>query len=283
MKTADLQYSLDTELTRLERELAQSVLQNNTKLDEDFLQFLNGDAKRVRPILMFLILKTLGLEISDEHYKIAVATELLHAASLIHDDIIDNAQTRRAQTAWHKRFGGKLATVAGDYLFALSLKVISELQDSKIFKLFTDSALNICSGEISQHFKRFEVPETEEYLEKSRLKTGVLFWCAVCAALHVSGVKNPAAEEFALSFGTAFQIKNDLNSERDAKDGIYTLPAIYFKQENPDCDIIRPSAEHFKKAQEFLDDFVAQMLEKLEGMGQTAQTEPLERFCKFLK
>lgn len=285
MKTANLLYknilsTLEFEMEHFEKKLLTTVLENSNELEEDMLIFVGTPSKYIRPVLMFLILKSLDIEITEKHYAVAVATELLHSATLVHDDIIDNAKTRRDEVCWHRKYDSKLAVITGDYLLALSLKTLSGLQSTEIFEIFSNNVLKVCNGEISQYFKRFEATNIEEYLEKSKLKTGLLFLCAVKSALLLSNIQNKDVEEFVLNFGTAFQIHNDLKNSEDIENGVYTLSVIYYMQENSNCDIIKPDTRHTKKAMEFLNKFVDRTIE---GINFTEGKTGLTALCELLR
>ncbi|GBF23429.1 solanesyl diphosphate synthase, partial [Candidatus Gastranaerophilus sp. (ex Termes propinquus)] len=187
---------------------------------------------------------------------------------------------RRNKECWHTKYDPKLAIVAGDYLLALSLKIVAQLNSPLVLEIFTENMLKVCNGEIAQYFKRYEVPSVEEYIKKSELKTGLLFFCIVKSALVLSDVQNTQAEEFARKFGIAFQLKNDLkDAQEDIENGVYTLCSIYFKQENPKCDKINSNEKAKMKAAEFLNKFIDDMVQGFDF----AQNEGLRDCCEFLR
>jgi geranylgeranyl pyrophosphate synthase len=124
----------------------------------------------------------------------------------------------------------------------------------------------MCRGEIDQYFQKNKVPNLDEYLEKSKNKTALLFLCAVKSALLISNYKEHAKEieDFAMQFGLAFQILNDLNSKEDVKNGIYTLPYVLAcVQKNADCDIMELDDKYIREAKEFLDNIILGANQKL--------------------
>lgn len=280
---ADITASVKPEMERFEKELEALVLDNRNELCKDILEFLKAPSKRIRPVLMFLTLKALAAEISDEHYKVALATELLHSATLIHDDIIDCASERRKKECLHKKFDTKLAVIAGDYFLSLALKTLAELEQPHIFKIFSGNVLKICSGEISQYFKRYKVPSIEEYLEKSKNKTALLFLCAVKSALTVSETESPMLEEFALNFGTAFQIANDLKSDTDSDNGIYTLPYVLYFQNNPAYDIMNLDVNSYTEAKSLARSFLNEFIDGIMRDISSPDNKALMALCESLK
>ena len=191
---------------------------------------LNAPSKHIRAAAAFLYIKAIGKDIDEKQIMLQTAVELVHNASLIHDDVIDECSLRRNQQTINKALGNKLAVITGDYLLSIALKKICLLNSVQLTEMFAQTLDKMCQGEINQHFTRFEIPTLDEYLKKSRQKTASLFETAICGAVLISGEKEEACE-FAKNFGTAFQIRDDLinikTSKSDIKDGIYTAPVIF--------------------------------------------------------
>lgn len=149
----------------------------------------------------------------------AVAAELVHAASLIHDDIIDHALMRRAQAALYREFGTSIAVLVGDVLYAQFFTLLAELpvpagQRLRLVQLFCAVTKTMSQGEIFQHgIKRYELEITvDDYLAIIRSKTAALMSACCAAGALVAGGSGPqvaAAEEFGLQFGLAFQLMDD--------------------------------------------------------------------------
>lgn len=194
-------------------------------------KFLNSPAKRIRPLVAILYLKACGVRLQKEHYKLLTAVELVHNASLIHDDVIDEADVRRGNSTLNKIFNSKLAVVSGDYLLACAVDYISKIGDNRILNVFIQSLAQMCKGEISQYFCVNKIPSMEEYLLKTKQKTAQLFMTALeCSAMLSPEIDRDKAVSFAQNFGIAFQIKDDLNNilttNSDVENGIYTAPII---------------------------------------------------------
>ncbi len=277
---------IENALRLLERDLL-SVLENNkNELFEDLKSFVFARAKRLRPKVMFLILKMLNLEITPNHQKLALAIELVHNATLIHDDIIDEAALRRCGETFHTKFGAKEATLAGDFLLSLAFEKLAQINSPSVIEIFSQNIKNMCKGEIDQYFQKNKVPNLEQYLEKSKNKTALLFVCAVKSALLISNYKEHAKdiEDFTLDFGLAFQILNDLNSKEDIKNGIYTLPYVLScMQKKSDCDIMTLEGKYIIEAKEFLDNIVLNANKKLMFAGNNDYRKALSEIFENLK
>ncbi len=228
---------MDEFITQIESELTGYDLETS-----EFKSILDNlllrNAKRIRPRLAFLYIMACQGGITEEQTKIISAGEILHTASLIHDDIIDDASLRRGMRTLHSVFDSKFAVLAGDFLASFGMKKIIRLNNTEIISLFHETFEKMCKAEISQYIKRGEIPSMEEYLLKTTGKTASLFASILKGAAILSQSVNPdAAYELGTAFGIAFQIKNDLNafiecSESDRKNGIYTAPDIFYFKKN---------------------------------------------------
>ena len=226
------------ELEKLEKKL-KTIKINNDILD--LSGFLNLPSKRLRPKVIFLILKMFGLPILEEHINLALAVEILHGATLIHDDIIDDATVRRGEIAINKKYGSKPAVLGGDYLLSLALLELSKLNNAEVLNIFSKNIQKMVGSEIKQLFERGKIPSFEEYLNKNINKTALLFLSGVQSALVISNYNEhkKEIEDFTIGFGLAFQILNDLKSNEDKKNKIYTIKDIFNESDNiSNCDII---------------------------------------------
>lgn len=206
-------------------------------LNEELLEFLKAPSKRIRPLLAFLYLRSANIKITDRHYSLLSAIELIHNASLIHDDIIDECGTRRGRTAIHKSFGNKLAVISGDYILAVAMQKVADLNSLMILKSFSETMKKMCIGEINQQFNLFKIPTIEQYIEKSTEKTANLFKTTIETSLILSEKDTFEGKNFGLNFGIAFQIRDDILNvvscekfgkpvNNDVECGIYNAPVI---------------------------------------------------------
>ena len=120
-------------------------------------EFLSQKGKRIRSMLVFLLTKALGKEITDCHYKLALCDELIHNATLIHDDIIDCSLYRRGQKTLNFDYDSKLAVLAGDYLLCEVLKILASFADERIRNIHSNTMSDLIKGELCQYFNRFKI------------------------------------------------------------------------------------------------------------------------------
>lgn len=225
---AKIYKNIEPEIKLVKEELVKKI--NIEKgLQDKLFELLQAPSKHIRTVVSFLYLKALGLEINEKQIIYQSAIELVHNASLIHDDIIDESKTRRTIETINHEFGNKLAVITGDFLLSVALKKIRTLKQSEIIDMFAQTLDDMCQGEIQQQFSKFKISTIEEYIKKTELKTAKLFETAICGSLIIAQ-SDIQAKNFANYFGIAFQIRDDLinikTSKTDIKDGIYTAPVI---------------------------------------------------------
>ncbi len=225
---AKIYKNIEPEIKLVKEELVKKI--NIEKgLQDKLFELLQAPSKHIRTVVSFLYLKALGLEINEKQIIYQSAIELVHNASLIHDDIIDESKTRRTIKTINHEFGNKLAVITGDFLLSVALKKIRTLKQSEIIDMFAQTLGDMCQGEIQQQFSKFKISTIEEYIKKTELKTAKLFETAICGSLIIAQ-SDIQAKNFANYFGIAFQIRDDLinikTSKTDIKDGIYTAPVI---------------------------------------------------------
>lgn len=218
---------IKNEITEFENNLKTFV---KPRVEDYLYKFLFAKSKRLRPLLGILFLKSYGLELTEEHHNLFRAVELIHNASLIHDDIIDNSDERRNIRSINSEFDNSLAVSSGDLILALGMQNIINISNKAVQKMFTENMSEICNGEINQYFSKFKTPTTDEYIEKSYKKTALLFELSVLGGIILSKKTEyeEIAKEFSKNFGIAFQINNDfqnfLEDNSDFEQGIYTAP-----------------------------------------------------------
>lgn len=173
---------------------------------------LNTSGKRIRPALTFLAGGATG-EVTDDHQKLAVVLELIHVATLVHDDIIDGAEIRRQAPTANAKWGDALSVLLGDCLFSHALMLSTEFDDREIGRRVAISANAVCSGEIIQTQRRFDMKlSKEDYFDIIEKKTAALFASAMELGARLNGSSDAVCEtlrEFGLSIGTAYQIYDD--------------------------------------------------------------------------
>jgi geranylgeranyl pyrophosphate synthase len=213
---------------------------------------LSSGGKRVRPAVALLTGGMLGADL-DRLITLAAAIELLHTATLVHDDLIDGALLRRGIPTLNARWTPAATVLAGDFVFARAAKLASETDSVEVMRLFAETLSTIVNGEITQMFSTRAVTRREEYYERIYAKTASMFVLATSAAAVLSPVGEDTAEAvriFGYEIGMAFQIVDDVldfTGEQaevgkpvasDLRQGLITLPTIIYMESNPgDPDI----------------------------------------------
>jgi len=204
---------------------------------------IGGRGKRLRPIVALLSGGATG-EVTSGHVDLAVIVELIHVATLVHDDIMDEAERRRAQPTVNARWGNSLSVLLGDCLFAHALMLSTNFENADISRAIARTASEICSGEMIQTQRRFDLKlEVEDYLRIVEMKTGSLFAAAAELGATISEADARSIEilkTFGMRVGTAYQIYDDCldiaGSEgttgktlgTDLRKGKFTLPVLIF-------------------------------------------------------
>ena len=239
---------IQNDLKQLETDL-QSLIQSpvNT-VNTVYTHLLQAGGKRLRPALYLLCARS-GAQ-DQPLIGLAVAIELIHMATLVHDDVIDNAETRRSLPTANKVWGNQVTVLSGDYLFAKAFSIIASYADSIYLKKLTDVVCRICEGEILQSNSAFNPDQTEEqYLSRLAQKTAD-FIAVSCELGGISAGLNSAdidaLREYGYAIGMAFQLTDDLldvtaSAEQigkpvgnDLRQGILTLPVLYALQHSPE-------------------------------------------------
>jgi geranylgeranyl pyrophosphate synthase len=226
---------LDAYMAAVEERLRQTVASHPGTVADAAAQALDAGGKRLRPLLVFLASPE-----GHDAVPAGVAVELVHMASLVHDDLIDRAALRRGrETAW-RTHGSVGARATGDYLFARAFSELTATGDAEGVQLLAGAALALAQGEALQHAQAHRPDTTEdEYLRRCRLKTAELFRAAC-----LLGSRDEALGNFAVALGIAFQITDDILdctgttietgklAGNDLREGTPTLPLIFAARED---------------------------------------------------
>jgi octaprenyl-diphosphate synthase len=199
--------------------------------------------KRLRPALLLLSGQACG-QVRREHHVLAAVVEMIHLATLVHDDILDESELRRSRATIHRRWGNEAAVLIGDYLISHAFHLCSSLGEVQAARLIGSTTNTVCEGELMQVANRgnFKLSEAQ-YLEIISRKTASLIGaCCLLGAIYADAGEHQASlvERFGQSLGTAFQIIDDVldiaGSEqtvgkslgRDLALGKLTLPGIHY-------------------------------------------------------
>ena len=215
MELKDICAPLGGDLELVDLELKSSIEALAAKSSRDMLEhFFRKKGKYLRPLLVLLSSKAAaGAKPYDsrEAVNMAVACELIHSASLIHDDIVDGSKIRRSQFTLNILFGNKMAVLAGDLLYSQAFSLLSGIGRADITAVVCSAAKNMCHGEINEMQSR-TLPGLKEYLEVIKGKTAVFMAsCCRCGAMLAvkEGQKIDALEAYGMNIGMAYQLIDD--------------------------------------------------------------------------
>ena len=190
--------------------------------------FVFGSKKMIRSQVSLLYYLSQEKFLNDDIYKILSAVEILHNASLLHDDVIDEAFIRRGKTTIAKEYSDKISILTGDYLILYAFEKLLHI-DNEIQKIFHKYTKKIIEAEIKQQFSKNQIISPEEYINICRGKTASLFILSLESIAKFLNADINKCQKFGEQFGIAFQIKNDLektSAEIDSKNKIFTAKDV---------------------------------------------------------
>ncbi|MCS6812470.1 MAG: solanesyl diphosphate synthase [Cyanobacteria bacterium] len=249
--TLSLFAPVEADLLTLTNNLRQLVGARHPILYAAAEHLFSAEGKRVRPAIVLLVSRATmpGSDISFKHRRLAEITEMIHTASLVHDDVLDESDMRRGIPTVHNSFSNRVAVLAGDYLFAQSSWYLANLDNLTVVKLLSEVIMDLAEGEIQQGLSCFDTTlSIEAYLEKSYYKTASLIANSSKAAAVLSGVSPELADHlywYGRHVGLAFQIVDDIldftgsadvlgkPAGSDLKSGNLTAPVLYALEEKP--------------------------------------------------
>ena len=234
------------DLSAIEAKLTENTASEYSFVDMAVQHVVEGGGKRLRPILVVLSAKACGYEGADAH-TLASVVELIHVASLVHDDVLDEAAIRRGRETLQTKWGNKVAVLVGDYLHARVLSMlVSRRADDPAMTILADTTQAMCEGEVIHAYKSgdFDISE-EEYLKIISFKTGKLIAASCTLGAHLGTNDEQqinAITTYGQQIGTAFQIVDDLldfvenpeklgkNAFGDLREGKLTFPIIHTRK-----------------------------------------------------
>jgi octaprenyl-diphosphate synthase len=232
---------LAPELLALEQEIT-SIIESDTRLVKDVGEYvLTSRGKRLRPMMLLLVAKAAGYD-GNNHINVAAALEIIHTATLLHDDVIDKATLRRGRPSVNAKWGDDVAILIADYLYANAFRLAMQSLSPIVISTICKVTAQMCEGELYQIEKRQQFLTPADYLRIVRHKTAFLF--SACTGLgavlaELGETETLALTQFGLDFGTAFQVVDDTldlvgqddelgkQSGTDIKNGKQTLPLIH--------------------------------------------------------
>lgn len=319
MKLLDILTELKKDMKYIEKELYKSVETEQKLLDETSLHLLKAGGKRLRPVFVLLGGKfgTYDIEVLKH---VAVPLELIHSSSLVHDDVIDNAKTRRGQLTVKSKWDNRIAMYTGDYIYARAMLLITELPNPLIHQTMAKAMVQMTIGEMEQIRDFFNTDQSiRNYLLRIRRKTALLIAISCQLGAVAAGASSDICRRlysYGYNVGMAFQIQDDLLDLRgtekqlgkppgsDMLQGNITLPVIYALQDEklrPDllqliADIrdqndlgsVRAAVGMIKesagmtKAEELADRYMNKALDALEGLPNIKTKKNLRDIAHFV-
>lgn len=231
------------ELEKFNSYYKESIFCNNSRIQEIIDHVMRSDGKRIRPVLLLLAAKACG-EINEITYNSAVTIELLHTASLIHDDVVDESAMRRGKPSLNAVYDNKMAVLAGDYFLSTALIKSVMTGDIEIIADISSLGRSLAEGELNQlSLVKELILDENEYFEVIKKKTASLL--AICMKIGAVSVGAPREEverfrQLGEIFGICFQLRDDIfdyftnnvgkPTGNDIREGKVTLPLLYALQ-----------------------------------------------------
>lgn len=276
---------IDGDLKRLETQIEDLIQTDVALIEEIVYHIIRSGGKRIRPVLVCLASRLCGYK-DDDCIPYAAVIEFIHTATLLHDDVVDNAAIRRGAKAANAVWGNEASVLAGDFLYAKAFEVMAEYANEEITKTIARTAKRLSEGEMLELVKTSDITTTEEdYFEIIGNKTAALFSaaCEIGAILgDVDKQMRSSLKTFGFNLGIAFQLQDDmldyiscdevLGKKRgtDLKEGKVTLPLIHAAK-NADERELSFIKEVLDKAEVIAEDFkkVYSIIKKYKGIEYT--------------
>lgn len=304
------------EIKLVEERMRSQADESHPDLRAALEHLLTAGGKRIRPTLSLLVGNMLGAPL-EKLVTLGAAVELLHTATLVHDDLIDGALLRRGMATLNARWSPPATVLTGDYLFARAAKLAAETDHLPLMKQFSETLAIIVNGELTQMFTSRGLVNRDNYYKRIYAKTASLFEMTSRSAAMVSPASEETVEamrDFGYQIGMAFQIVDDIldfNGDQtavgkplgsDLLNGLVTLPAIYYAEANQDdadvlslpnggwtnnenmirlVDNIRAS-DAAKKAMREAEQHIDCALARLDSMEPCAEREALENLARYI-
>lgn len=316
MKLMDIYFSLKSDIDVVERRLHDEVHSPQRNLKKASTHLLKAGGKRIRPIFVLVAGKFGNYDV-DRLAKVATSLELIHMASLVHDDVIDDATLRRGTPTVKSEWGNRMAMYTGDFIFARALVLLSELPNVQVHQLLSKSIVSMCEGEIEQIRDFYNVDQNlRTYLRRIKRKTALLLSISTTLGALVADCKREtvrALERYGYYAGMAFQIIDDIldltaTSKKlgkpvgnDLRQGNLTLPVLYALENSPDRERLRTnihrhmtdaeaedsirivkSSGGLEYARRMADGYMAKCLRALEELPQIEATRQLTAIAHFI-
>lgn len=246
MKLAKTYSYLKKDLHAIEEALHDAIEADHTILREASLQLLRAGGKRIRPIFVLLSARMGNFDI-EKAKTVAVALELIHMATLVHDDVVDDSELRRGKPTIKKIYGNRVAMYTGDYLLARALEMITDMKDPIVHRLLAKSIVEVCVGEIEQIKDKYNLnQQLKNYLRRIKRKTALLIASSCQLGALAGGLSLKEANKlykYGYHIGMSYQIIDDIldfiaspkvlgkPTGGDLLQGNITLPTLFAMQD----------------------------------------------------
>lgn len=315
MKLKMMTSFLNSDLNLIENTLEDTIQAESLLLRQASLHTLQAGGKRIRPVFVLLAAKFGEYDINIIK-NVAVSLELIHMASLVHDDVIDDAELRRGKPTIKSKWDNKIAMYTGDYIFALSLELMTSIEKPKAHKILANTIVEVCVGEIQQISDKYRYNQTmRDYFRRIKRKTALLI-AVSCQLGAIASDANEAISRklfwFGYYVGMSYQIIDDVldftSSEKelgkpagsDLAQGNITAPVLY-AMADPEARVkIEQIGEHtgldeledaisaikksgaIEKSIELSDRYLEKALEMLDGLPSNRARKTLRDIAKFI-
>ncbi|MBN9463803.1 MAG: polyprenyl synthetase family protein [Burkholderiales bacterium] len=243
MKPAELFPVLASDLAETDRVIRHRLGSEVALINSVADYIIGAGGKRMRPLLLLLMARTLGYRGAQHHYLLAAVIEFIHTATLLHDDVVDESALRRGRQTANAVFGNAASVLVGDFLYSRSFQMMAEIDDMRVMRVLSDATNTIAEGEVLQLINCND-PDTNEsrYMQVIQYKTARLFEASAqlgAILCDAPPAVEQAAAEYGRRLGTAFQLIDDVldysgvtgdigkNVGDDLREGKPTLPLIH--------------------------------------------------------
>lgn len=306
---------LNSDLATIEKTLEETVMADSSVLRESSLHLLQAGGKRIRPIFVLLAGQFGNYDIHVIK-KAAVALELIHMASLVHDDVIDDADLRRGQPTIKAKWDNKIAMYTGDYIFARSLEVMSEIKKIEAHKVLANTIVEVCIGEIQQIKDKYRYEQNiRDYFRRIKRKTALLISASSLVGAIASDVEEKYQKKlyrFGYYVGMSYQIIDDVldfvateeelgkpaggdllqgnitlpvlyaMEQKDVREAVQTVHADMGKEDLQKIIMLIKNSDAIDRSLKVSDLYLAKALKELDGLPNNRSKKALINIAKYL-
>lgn len=309
---------LKKDLDSIETALNETIQAEHPVLRQASIDLLNAGGKRIRPVFV-LLAGRLGKYEASSINKAAISLELIHMATLVHDDVIDEAMLRRGKPTIKHTYGNRVAMYTGDYILARALEVATTIENEKVHRVLSRSLVEVAIGEINQLENKFNWDQTlRDYLQRIKRKTALLIAISCELGAIISGLSEADVKRmyrYGYFIGMSYQIIDDIldftatskelgkPAGTDLLQGNITLPVLYAMEdeafyqmtremfEDPECvsdvemkEFIKQlrQTDAIKKSYDLSEKYLQKALKTLDELPQSKSKATLQTIAKYI-